>query len=386
MGMCLCRVFPITLWVLEEPTRRDHGSDQRLRAGCSVNVLELTYGTLADRRSGYTVRSARIKEALERAGHAVTSFSVIPEANTQDHLEALPERLLPAARSLLQSLSEPIDLVHAHSQWWVAGVAKRIAREFEIPWIYEVRGLPEDSMAGKVYLEGSIAHETRRRREIEVCNDAAGVLSISQLLLDDLRSRGMQNENAAIAPNCASHNPPRSKARIGYAGAYRPLEGTAWLLRSLAEAFGSTGLVEVHLAGSQDGETAREIKGARARGLIVREYGEIKPSDMERFYRSIDLVIIPRPRTRVTEIVTPLKPIEALGWGVPVLCSDLPALREVCEDRAWFFEPGDSASLASAVLRVFPWLRPVRTWDTYTRAFLGVATRAIEEHLRAKAC
>jgi glycosyltransferase involved in cell wall biosynthesis len=57
---------------------------------------------------------------------------------------------------------------------------------------------------------------------------------------------------------------------------------------------------------------------------------------------------VSRPPLRVTELVTPLKPLEAMAMGKALVVSDLPALRELAgsEETARFFQPGDAADLA----------------------------------------
>jgi glycosyltransferase involved in cell wall biosynthesis len=44
--------------------------------------------------------------------------------------------------------------------------------------------------------------------------------------------------------------------------------------------------------------------------------------------------------------------VEAMGLGIPVVCTDLPVLREVAGDAALFFRPGDAADLARQLERL----------------------------------
>jgi glycosyltransferase involved in cell wall biosynthesis len=64
-----------------------------------------------------------------------------------------------------------------------------------------------------------------------------------------------------------------------------------------------------------------------------------------------------------------LPPVEALACGTPVVCMDIPALREVLGDRATYTDHGDVGALLEAASRVQrPAPAPLtRTWDDAAR-------------------
>ena len=76
--------------------------------------------------------------------------------------------------------------------------------------------------------------------------------------------------------------------------------------------------------------------------------------------------------------------LEAMARGVPVACSDRPALPEVAGDAALLFDPTDQSAVTDAVRRL------IRDADLRTRA-LGTRSRAgtrvhLAAHRRADAC
>lgn len=76
------------------------------------------------------------------------------------------------------------------------------------------------------------------------------------------------------------------------------------------------------------------------------------PDEALRAQAALDVMVVPRIDARVTRLVTPLKPVEAMALGVPVIASDLPALRELVDDgrAGTLIPPGDPAALADAIM------------------------------------
>ena len=137
---------------------------------------------------------------------------------------------------------------------------------------------------------------------------------------------------------------------IGYATTFERMEN----LDAMAEAAAilkKDGVdVRVVLAGT--GRDWERVKGVVERAGVadsVELPGFVPYSIMPDWYRGLDLFVVPRGRSELTVQTTPLKPLEALACGVPVLCSDLPAMRELLKgfgDKVRFVEPtgGDIAA------------------------------------------
>jgi glycosyltransferase involved in cell wall biosynthesis len=73
--------------------------------------------------------------------------------------------------------------------------------------------------------------------------------------------------------------------------------------------------------------------------------------DVGQYYAQMDVFASPRVDERAARYITPLKPYEAMALGIPVLVSDLPALREIVDPprRGVVAPPGDAPGLATAI-------------------------------------
>jgi len=71
-------------------------------------------------------------------------------------------------------------------------------------------------------------------------------------------------------------------------------------------------------------------------------------------YAAIDLLVFPRTPMRLTNMVTPIKPLEAMALGKAVAASDVGGHRELIEDGVTgvLFKAGDETALATAVVSI----------------------------------
>jgi glycosyltransferase involved in cell wall biosynthesis len=93
----------------------------------------------------------------------------------------------------------------------------------------------------------------------------------------------------------------------------------------------------------------------------------------------IDIFIVSRPETRVTKLVTPLKPFEAMAMGKAVIASKLPALEEIIQHgkTGLLYSPNNFDSLVETIEKCIEdddltkslgdsakqWINQNRTWD-----------------------
>ena len=106
------------------------------------------------------------------------------------------------------------------------------------------------------------------------------------------------------------------------------------------------------------------------------------------YYAAIDLFVVPRKRAAVTELVTPLKPYEAMSTGRACVFSDVAALAEIASDSgaAELFRADDVPDLAMTVTALLAdparmaemaergatWTRRERTWDHNASVYVDV--------------
>jgi glycosyltransferase involved in cell wall biosynthesis len=315
------------------------------------------------------------------------------------------EALLPVVRELRPAI------LHAHSGYRGgehALMALALRERLGIPVVYEVRGLFEavwspdpDAAAGAELFARRLAQETR------ILHDVDGVLAISEALAEDMVARGIPREKIAILPNGidpeALVRPARDAALreelglegrfvVGYLGNLDHWrEGIDVLLAAVAR-LREQGRHDIGVLVVGDG-TRRARLEAEARRLgvadVCRFTGRVPHDRVAQYYTQMDLFANTRVEERAARYITPLKPYEAMALGVPVLVSDLPALREIVDppNRGLVAPAGDPAGLADAIGRLADdpserariaeagraWVRTERTWrsngDRYRAAY-----------------
>ena len=244
--------------------------------------------------------------------------------------------------------SENADVIHAHVPYRVGIPAMRAARELGLPFVYEMRGMWEESaVASGRWKAGGLAHRRFRRLETKVLKSADSVICISETLRKEALSRGVASEKITVVPNAVDlkneavesellhemKEKLEGKLVVGYIGSLRELEGVDFTAEAVS-ILRSQGMdVEFFVLSSESGQTElREY----CQSLDIEDHsnivGPVPHEQVAPFYELIDVFVVSRPDTRVTRLVTPLKPFEAMRSRRAVVMSDLPALAEIIED------------------------------------------------------
>ena len=256
--------------------------------------------------------------------------------------------------------SERFDLLHAHSPALCGLAAVRAARNCGLPAVYEVRAFWEDAAVDQNKAGAfSLRYKLSRGLETHVARRSDAVVAIAKPLLEDLADRGMARAKLFHVPNgvdAARFSPrPRDTALaaelelgevpvLGFLGTLFPWEGVSWLVRAAVE-LRKRGLdYKLLIVGDGADGTAvqRAIEEAHARDYVLF-CGRVPNDQVERYYSVMDAMAYPRRSVRLTELVTPLKPLEAMALGKAVLGSSVGGIRElVTEDETGLlFAPGD---------------------------------------------
>lgn len=263
------------------------------------------------------------------------------------------------------------DVLHAHSPALNALAAHRVARRLGIPWIYEIRAFWEDAAVGNgTSREGSLRYRLTRAMESWAVARADGVTAICNGLLDDLRLRGVPDRKLQPIPNAVdveAFTPPArdgalaaelgldDRLVLGFLGSFYDYEGLDILVDALALLSDRLPNATLLLVGGGPREDAIKAQVARL-GLQDRVVftGRVPQSQVGRYYGLVDLLVFPRKSMRLTELVTPLKPLEAMAQRKLVLASDVGGHRELIrdDDTGWLFAPDDPRALADRVADV----------------------------------
>jgi glycosyltransferase involved in cell wall biosynthesis len=105
--------------------------------------------------------------------------------------------------------------------------------------------------------------------------------------------------------------------------------------------------------GPQEAALRDAVRAAALEDKVVFT-GRVPHGEVQRYYSVVDVFAYPRHSMRLTEIVTPLKPLEAMAQGQLLVASDVGGHRELIRDgqTGLLFKAGSSQALAEAILRM----------------------------------
>lgn len=292
------------------------------------------------------------------------------------------EIIATSARRLRQ-VAEDVrpDLIHAHSPVLNALAAGPVARRLKIPLVYEVRAFWEDAaVANDGKSEAGPRYALTRFLETHALRRADGVATICEGLRHDIVARGVADDKVVVVPNAVAADEfpvvgpadPELKQRSGlegakvmaFIGSFYPYEGLDDLIRALPRALRDIPELKLLLVGGGPAEDQlrhlSEKLGLSDRVMFV---GRVPHEQVQRYYALADVMVYPRKPIRLTETVTPLKPLEAMAQKKPLIASDVGGHRELIEDgRTGLLAPaGDPAGLARAIVAFFQSPDQVRT-------------------------
>ena len=261
------------------------------------------------------------------------------------------------------------DILHAHSPVLNVLPALKVGRRRRIPVVYEVRALWEDAAVdhGRTR-EGSLRYGASRALETFALRRADSVTTICQGLRDEIVGRGVSADRVTVVPNAVDASEfgagiapdPALRARlgldgatvVGFAGSFYAYEGLDLLIEAAALLAPRLPRLKLLLVGGGFQEASLKAL-ARTGGLADRVVfsGRVPHGEVARYYALIDVLAYPRHRMRLTELVTPLKPLEAMAQGRMLVASDVGGHREMVKDgeTGFLFAAGDANALAAAI-------------------------------------
>jgi PEP-CTERM/exosortase A-associated glycosyltransferase len=374
-------------------------------SGCVLHVLDHSWPVL----SGYSVRSRNLITSQYGLGQAITVVTgPLHQLDDPTGSDILVDGVLytrtpiagalasPALRQrwpvvrewetvrllrnrILQLLdSQPVSIVYAHSPALCGLAGLQAARKRGLPFVYEVRAFWEDAAVDQNRTgASSLRYRLTRGLENYVARKADAVAAIAQPMLADLRRRGLPSEKLFHVPNgvdAERFSPLGRDAQLvselglddrpvlAFFGSLYRYEGIAWLIRAAAELYSRGNRFNLLIIGSGEDEAAisnaiRECDAAS----YVRTINRVPHEEIRRYYSVVDVMVFPRLSVRLTELVTPLKPLEAMSLKKAVVASSVGGHRELVEHEVTglLFRPADISDfciqaerlLSSPVLR-----------------------------------
>lgn len=269
------------------------------------------------------------------------------------------------------------NIIHAHTPFRVGLPAMRASQKLGIPFIYEVRGMWEDSaVAQGRWTPKSIPYRYYRSQENKVIKHADDVIVIGENLMKEIDSRNLRSTLPTMIPNAVGrkiatyplefeHHLPESVNElterlkleestivVGYIGSLRALEGVDFTAKAVAKC-ASDGL-DIRLLVCSSKANQNDLRNLCSNlGIENQSFieGPYPHDEIVHFYDLIDIFVVSRPDSNVTRIVPPIKPLEAMIRQLPTVVSDLPALCEIIEHRktGMTFPAQDIQGLSSVI-------------------------------------
>jgi PEP-CTERM/exosortase A-associated glycosyltransferase len=390
--------------------------------------------------SGYTFRTQSILEELRRrnwASIALTSskHEASWKGSSQQEEEiggfryyrtgalrrgSLPfEMELRLMRRLTRRIEEVAniekpDLLHAHSPVLNVLPALWAGRKLGIPVVYEIRAFWEDAAVDhKTYSQDSLKYKMVRSMETWACQHAAQVAVLCNGLKGDLVQRGIEAEKLTVVfnginpedfrpcdPNVEFARSRRimGKKVLGFIGSFYRYEGLDLLVKAFAKLAATRDDLVLLLVGGgeMEGELRDQIEQMQLQGRVILP-GRISHDKIPGVYSLIDILVYPRYSMRLTELVTPLKPLEAMAMRKPVVGSDIGGHRELIREEftGLLFKPGDIFALVGTLERLLDdpglrsklatqgndWVRQNHTWEKTTSVYSALYSKALEKTL-----
>lgn len=341
--------------------------------------------------SGYTFRTRALMKAQTAKGWEIAGVTGVrhpepgPDSETVDGLTFYRTPQIAPARPPIREWREigalakrvealvrewKPDLLHAHSPVLDGLAALRVGKKLGVPVLYEIRAFWEDAAVGNgTGREGSLRYRLTKGLETHAVKSADAVAVICEGLRGDLIARGIDPDKIIVSPNGVDLDlfgdpPPRDDALgeslvltaddivIGYIGSFYDYEGIDDLIAAMPALVAAQPRARLLLVGGGPMEAALKAQAAASPAAAqIHFVGRVPHHEVERYYSLIDILAYPRKKMRLTDLVTPLKPLEAMAQGKLVAASDVGGHRELIEDGATgtLFAPDDPVAIANAL-------------------------------------
>jgi len=363
----------------------------------SIKVLHVLDHSLP-LHSGYTFRTRSILTIQHQIGintalvtsskHAESSSCYEPTEQVDDltfyrtypgYLKNIPAiNQLDVILTLIKRLKSVVEIeqpsvIHAHSPSLNGLAALHVGKKFNIPLLYEMRASWEDSAVSHgVCKENDLRYKISRALETYTLKHADHITTICNGLKGDIQARGIPPEKITIIPNAV--NPEQfqpiinkdkellsslkldNKTVFGFIGSFYEYEGLELLINAVSEL--KNECPDLHLLLVGGGQAENKLKELVIQLNITAQVtftGRVNHSEVMKYYSIIDMLVYPRLPMRLTELVTPLKPLEAMAMGRPCIASDVGGHKELINDKidGLLFKAGNLDSLVAELKSIY---------------------------------
>lgn len=362
-------------------------------------------------------------EALEEVVEGLRFYRTVAAESPLPAIPGLGEiTLMRRLEARLESVAEMVkpDIIHAHSPVLNAIPALKVGRRRGLPVVYEVRAFWEDAAVDHgTTKEGSLRYRLTRMLETYALKRAGHITTICEGLRADIVARGVPAQRVTVIPNAVDiehfgtsyERSPVAALRsrlglddhtvVGFIGSFYAYEGLDLLVSSARAIIERIPDVRFLLVGGgpQDGALRAQVATLGLESHVTFT-GRVPHDEVQGYYDLVDVLAYPRRSMRLTELVTPLKPLEAMAQGRLLVASDVGGHQELIAHgkTGMLFPAGSAPALADSICELLgrrdSWseIRSVarefvereRTWPRsvalYRDVYGAIVGRAVEEH------
>ena len=325
--------------------------------------------------SGYTFRTRSILKEQHKLGietchvtspkhgnnteevEEVDGLTFYRSAPTSGLLSKLPvlnqmANIAPMVKRILDVIEiEKPDVIHAHSPALNGLAALKAGRKSGLPVVYEIRAFWEDAAVDHgTCKENDLRYKLTRKMETHVVKYADAVTTICQGLKKDLIGRGFDKEKFTVIANAVNieqfdvikEKNSQLEASLqlencqvlGFLGSFYGYEGIDLTIAAMPQVLEKNPNARLLLVGGgpQEANFKQQVKQLSLEDKVIFT-GRVPHSEVSKYYSLVDLLVYPRKAMRLTELVTPLKPLEAMAQGKAVLASDVGGHKELIADN-----------------------------------------------------
>lgn len=325
-------------------------------------------------------------------------MSKLPVLNQMSYIAPMVKRILEVIE-----IEKP-DIIHAHSPALNGLAALKAGRKSGLPVVYEIRAFWEDAAVDHgTCKEDDLRYRLTRKLETHVVKHANAVTTICEGLKNDLINRGFHKEKFTVIPNAVNVEQfaileQKDKALeqeldfencqvLGFLGSFYGYEGIDLTVAAMPSILAENPSVRLLLVGGgpQEQNLKQQVVLLGLEGKVIFT-GRVPHSDIGKYYSLVDLLVYPRKAMRLTNLVTPLKPLEAMAQGKPVIASDVGGHKELIKDNetGFLFKAGDveqlsqricellkdKETLQSVLVRGRDYVENVRNWQNSVTNYL----------------
>jgi glycosyltransferase involved in cell wall biosynthesis len=161
----------------------------------------------------------------------------------------------------------------------------------------------------------------------------------------DLGERGVPLERVIVVPNGVNVEELKPLERcdelarrlglnggpvFGFVGSFYRYEGLRFLVEAFPKILAQIPGARLLMVGG--GEEEKVLKEMARDQANIHFTGRVPHGEIDDYYSLVDVFVCPRLRMRLTELVTPLKPLESMAMATAVLASDVGGHKELIED------------------------------------------------------